>query len=271
MKDQKTILFPTDFSPRASKALDQAIDFAKKFNYKMLIYHVYHRPITTEGTSTTLLRQVEGKAEKNLHDLEKKHPTLKDITFKCRKELGISVENIVETATKENVDLIIMATKGAKGLGELWGTKTAKIIKSVNIPVLVIPDNSSISGIKKVGLACDYSMKTDYAQLSFLIEVAKKLKLDIDVITLNRDEKMMTPGELKNRELMKAQLKKKGTSFSFTFNNNIEEGIIQYSTQNDIGLIAVLPKSYSYIRSIFHESLTEKMIFHSPLPLLVLK
>ena len=71
MKDQKTILFPTDFSPRASKALDQAIDFAKKFNYKMLVYHVYHRPINTEGTSTTLLRQIEGKAEKNLHDLEK--------------------------------------------------------------------------------------------------------------------------------------------------------------------------------------------------------
>lgn len=271
MKDQKTILFPTDFSPRADRALDEAISFAKKFDYKLLIYHVYHRPIVTEGTSSTLLRQVEGKADKNLNDLEKKHPALKTITYKAWKELGISIDSIVETAKKEEAELIIMATKGAKGFGELWGTKTAKIIKSVSIPVLVIPDNSSIKDIKKVGLACDYSMKTDYEQLSFLIDIGKKLKLDIDVITLNRDEKTMTPGELKNRELMKAQLKKKGTSFSFTFNNNIEDGIIEYSKQHGIGLIAVLPKSYSYIRSIFHESLTEKMIFHSPLPLLVLK
>ncbi len=271
MKDKKTLLFPTDFSPRASKALDQAIDFAQQFDYKLLIYHVYHRPIVTEGTSTTLLRQVEGKAEKNFQNLEKKHPNLKNVSYKCRKELGISIDSIVSTAKKEEAELIIMATKGAKGFGELWGTKTAKIIKSVSIPVLVIPDNSSISGIEKVGLACDYSMKTDYDQLSFLIKIAKKLKLDVDVITLNRDEKTMTPGELKNRELMKSQFKKKGTSFSFTFNNNIEEGIIKYCTQNDIGLIAILPKSYSYIRSIFHESLTEKMLFHSPLPLLVLK
>ncbi len=271
MTDHKTLLFPTDFSPRAGKALDQAIDFAQKFDYKMLIYHVYHRPIDEEGANADLLRQVEGKAEKHFKELTQKHPDLKHVTYHTRKELGISIDCIVETAEKEDVDLIIMATKGAKGIGELWGTKTAKIIKSVQVPVLVIPDNSSISGIKKVGLACDYSMKTDYEQLSFLIGIAKKLKLDLDVITLNRDEKTMTPGELKNRELMRGQFKKKGTSFSFTFNNNIEEGIIEYCSQHDIGLIAVLPKSYSYIRSLFHESLTEKMIFHSPLPLLVLK
>ena len=129
MKDQKTILFPTDFSPRADRALDEAISFAKKFDYKLLIYHVYHRPIVTEGTSSTLLRQVEGKADKNLNDLEKKHPALKTITYKAWKELGISIDSIVETAKKEEAELIIMATKGAKGFGELWGTKTAKIIK----------------------------------------------------------------------------------------------------------------------------------------------
>ncbi len=271
MNDKKTILFPTDFSPRANSILDQAIDFAEEFDYKLLIFHVYHRPITEGGTSTDLLRQIERAAEMNFKELEKTKTKLKNIAYSFRKELGISIGNIVDTAKKEEVDLIIMATKGAKGFGELWGTKTAKIIKSVSVPVLVIPDNASIQHIKKAGLACDYSEKTDYKQLKLLIELAEKLKLDIDVITLNRDEKTMTREEISHRELIKNHFEKVETSFNFTFSDNVEDGIIDYSTKNDIGLITILPKSYNYISSLFHDSLTEKMVFHSPLPLLVLK
>ena len=37
----QTILFPTDFSDRSKKALQQAICFVKGSSMKLIIYHVY--------------------------------------------------------------------------------------------------------------------------------------------------------------------------------------------------------------------------------------
>ena len=61
------------------------------------------------------------------------------------------------------------------------------------------------------------------------------------------------------------------TTFNFTFHDKIDKGIIEYSKSNGIGLIAIVPKSYGFIEQLFHESLTEKMVFKSPIPLLILK
>jgi hypothetical protein len=139
------------------------------------------------------------------------------------------------------------------------------------VPVLVLPDKTTLQGITKVGLICDYSREVDYHTLEFLLALAKVLNLHIDVITLNRSEKIMTDHEMAYRKLVLKKLESITTTFSFKFNEIIHDGIIDYATANDIGLIAIMPKSYSFIERLFHESLTEKMTFNSPIPLLVLK
>lgn len=269
----KTILFPTDFSERASNALNQALVFIQNFDAKIIIYHAYHRPAYYSGGKEQLdqkLDEVKSSIDLKFKQLLKNNEALKETKYEFRKALGVSVESIVELSKKE-IDLIIMATKGTDGLGELWGTKTAKIIKSVEVPVLVIPDNTSLTGIKKMGLACDYSQYTEYETLDFLLEVTERLKLDVDTITLNRSEKVMTNKEKDYKKLVREKLETVPATFNFTFHNNVDEGIINYAKANDIGLIAMLPKSYSFMESLFHESLTEQMTFHSPIPLLVLK
>jgi hypothetical protein len=139
------------------------------------------------------------------------------------------------------------------------------------LPVIVLPDKTTLQGISKVGLICDYSREVDYNTLDFLLVLAKVMNLEIEVITLNRSEKVMTDHELAYRQLVRKKLETVTTNFSFKFNGSIHDGIIDYSIANGIGLIAIMPKSYSFIEQLFHESLTEKMTFKSPIPLLVLK
>ena len=270
----KTILFPTDFSDRANKALRQTICFAKPLKAKIIIYHAYHRPTVPGGTPEQLLKDLhefEKHLDLNFKDLLRENKSLNEMKYEFRKELGVSVENIVKVSQEEPIDLIMLATKGAKGFDELWGTKTAKIIKGVEVPVLVIPDNTTLDAISKVGIVCDYSKETHYDSLDFLMGFMDEMKLKADVITLNRSNKIMTKEELAYRQLVRKKLESVPTTFHFSFNGHVDDGIIKYALENDIGMVAILPKSYSFIESLFHESLTRQMAFHCPVPLLVLK
>jgi nucleotide-binding universal stress UspA family protein len=260
----KTILFPTDFSERANKALAEALSIISRFDAKLIIFHVYHRPENN-------LLALEGKIDLQFKKLLEDNNWLSNVKHEFHKELGISTEIIPKYANDIKADLIIMATKGANGFDELWGTKTAAIVKKVKVPILVIPDHTSLKDIGKCGLVCDYSKETNYHALDFLITFLEDQRLDTEIITLNRREKIMTHEEKGNRMLVRKKLESVPAAFNFTFHNNVDKGIIDYCQSNGIGLIAILPKSYSFIRQLFHESLTEKMIFRSPIPLLILK
>ncbi len=270
----KTILFPTDFSERSHQALDQAITCAEKFGMKLLIYHAYTRPVTEWNTGQSLTRSLqalERRIDATFDKLPDQHKKLSSVPYEFRKGIGLLDEEIISTAQEEDISLIIMATKGAKGFGELWGTKTGLIVKGVSVPVLVLPDHTSLEAVEKVGLVCDYSKEANYHTLDFLLELVKALELTVDVITLNRDQKTLTSQELAYQQLVRKKLEDTSPTFHSTFNSQVEEGIMDYSAANGIGLIAILPKSHGFIEGLFRESLTKKMTFHSATPLLVLK
>lgn len=270
MKTLKNILIPTDFSGRAGNALEQAIHLADRMGGRLLILHVYHRLIAEEDYEDRP-DQLEKSIDRKFAKLLKEHPGLNRVPHEFRKERGLSLDNIVETVQNEAIDLLVMATKGAKGFDEIWGTKTAKIIKRVDVPVFVIPDKTSLKRLKKVGLASDYSTSTVNREIQFLISLAKEMELTVDVITLNRDAKNMIRQELDNREVILKKLEEVKLDFHFTYHHSVEEGLVEYSLAHKVDLITILPKSYSFIERLFNESLTEKMTFHSPIPLLILK
>ena len=269
----KRILFPTDFTDASIRALKEALIFNRSLGYELLIFHAYSRPVREKKLDFNIdqqLEKLEESIEKQFDKLLKKLPELKEFNYRFKKQLGYSIDLIVEQIKLEQVGLIVMNTGGASGFGEIWGTKTAKIIKMVDIPVLVVPTSTSLSGLKKLGLACDFSKNTEYPKLSFLVDLAEKQNLPIDIITLNRQEKTMTDEELSNRDNVLSILKDVQAQVSFTHHDDVRQGLVDYCMAQDIDMLVIVPKSYSYIERAFHDSLTTSMAFNSPLPLLVL-
>ena len=269
MKKQQTILVPTDFSERAKNAIDQAIHVASRIDARIIIYHVYHRP-TMERAQKVSLENLKKKIDRNFDKLSGSFPDLKKIPCEFRKELGLTVEKITDLVNKDGIDMLIMATKGASGFNEVWGTKTAKIIKQIKTPVFVIPDNTSLKDMNKIALACDYSLKTDENAIGLLTDLAEKLDFEIDVVTLNREEKTMTKKEHENRDHLVRQMGNDHSNFKFTQHAEVDKGIMAYAKANNIDAVVLFPKNYSFIEQMFHESLTEKMVFNSPIPLIVI-
>lgn len=265
------ILFPTDFSKQSIQALKETVKLNQQLNEELVILHAYSRPYAEGFDQKGNLDQMEGDVKRNFQKLNKEIPELNAQNHSFKQVLGDIIDAVVYYVNNESIDLIVMSTKGAVGIGELFGTKTAKIIKSVNVPVIVVPKDASLMPISKLGLACDYSLETPAKKLKVLNQLAEALKFEMDLITLNRDEKTMTANEQNNRKSLEDAIVKIAHTSHFEKSSNVEWGLIKYAKSNELNMIAVIPKSYNFIERIFHESLTKEMAFHSPMPVLVLQ
>ncbi|MCG6877788.1 MAG: universal stress protein [Deltaproteobacteria bacterium] len=141
----KKILWPTDFSPNAEKALDYVTSFGEKYQTEVHVLYViedlgHHAPWYGEFDQSHIekIQKWEREtAEKRLGDICEKYLQGCPLFIK-HVALGDPAEEILKTADKENVDMIIMASHGRKGSFG-FGSVSEKVVKNAPIPVVTIP------------------------------------------------------------------------------------------------------------------------------------
>jgi nucleotide-binding universal stress UspA family protein len=155
----KKILFPTDFSANADKALAHAIRLAEFDKGEVIVQHVVGDYFEKHSHWATLF---------DLHELQKYmdcyvEARMKDglpkETGKVRVRTVISkgkpAEEIAALATSEVVDLVVM--------GSAKGVVTNKVIRMTNRPVLAISANqpdtkeAGLQKVTKILVATDFS------------------------------------------------------------------------------------------------------------------
>lgn len=150
------ILVPFDGSEHSTKALEKAIQIAKKFEAKITLIHVYSvyvQPIllpepTTVGVSTVPLltaTEVSKVAEtarrvgnRILADGEQRAKSEKVQVERMLVE-GHAVEEIVRVAKEGNFDLIVVGARGLSKIKQmLLGSVSDGVIHHVTCPVLLV-------------------------------------------------------------------------------------------------------------------------------------
>src|ERR1700692_3481478 len=133
----KHILVAVDGSTYSQQALPTTIEIARKFNSDVLVDHVSEhargRAVVYSVESPADATRLVGKAVKLVRDAGitvKGH--LSDVAT------GHVAKAIVETATANNIDLIVMGSRGLSDVqGLLLGSVTHKVIQMAQVPVLV--------------------------------------------------------------------------------------------------------------------------------------
>ena len=140
----RRILFPTDFSEPAEYAWSYALTFAQEFGAEVHLLHVIAPPprlteayavdynpekmvgsLSTEADAT-LDRQIEAAKSRGL-------------VFRREVRVGVDFREIIDYATKHDIDLIAMATHGRSGLAHvLLGSVAEKVVRKAPCPVLTI-------------------------------------------------------------------------------------------------------------------------------------
>ncbi len=276
----KKLLVPTDFSEQSEYALRVAAQIAKQINGELIVTHMM-------GLHNTLINTTDNRsAEQALFQLKLSQQKFK--TFLDKNYLsGIKVTDTVENQTvfsgintivkKHDIDLVVMGSHGTTGLIEdiFVGSNTEKVVRTSEVPVLVIKKDRVNFKINKVVFACDFKPENVDAYKNAM-QLFRLFDATIHLIYVN------LPQNFKSTLQMKAMvddfLKAAGdqetiSSEDIVYYNDFsaEEGIFNFSKQVDADLIAIPTHGRKGLAHFFAGSITEDIANHLELPVMTFK
>ncbi|MDQ3190753.1 MAG: universal stress protein [Bacteroidota bacterium] len=270
----KNILCPTDFSENANNALDYALELALLTSSKIILLNAYQMPYNRADMMVSVMDILKEDSEAGLKltmERIKKTPRYSTVEISTKSRIGDVVSLSSDLIKENDIDLIVMGTKGASGLIEsIIGSNTASVIKSVECPVLAVPARAVYSLPKKVGFAYDMKEIDNTKDLRFLSEIVNSIKAQLQIYTVI--------AEFENQIVEKSQLQLKlndyfrniKTEIFFAVKGDIIEGIRELVDANNPDWTVMIAKKYTLFESLFHTSMTKTMVFQTDKPLLVL-
>jgi len=271
----KTILFPTDFSPVAGNALRFAFLLAERLEARIELLHVYHyHLIDTDLMPNPVLQAMEREQLTAAMDYFQSYARqlrgsmAQEVPVAFHIEQGFAVEEIVAKAEQLDPDLIVMGTTGASNLMEdVFGSTTSSVMQQVNCPVLAVPKRASYQAIRRIALATDLR-QSEPQQVSHLIEWARLLKAElhrVHVAPVDRQEDLMAPLPSQSNHAFEQ------IPLHVLHHDQVLEGLDEFTRQQQIDLIALIPHKRSFWEQWWHPSLTRRMLLHAHTPILAVK
>jgi len=140
----KKILVPTDFSELSKIALPYAVDLARKYGAKIIIFHSFD-----EDLLTPIVYETGWDAEKYFAKLQTDFDAAVEQFLEGIDIEGIEIEShlvsgkpfveILKFVKEQGIDLIVMSTHGRSGLTHaLLGSVTEKVVRKSPCPVMVV-------------------------------------------------------------------------------------------------------------------------------------
>jgi len=141
----KTILAPLDGSKRAEKILPYVEALAQKFGATLVLMQVVD-PAVTEAAPYDIVPNYDPEQAARLMDEAKDYLNKlkeqfqsKGIETKTVFESGSIVLSIIDVATREQADLIAIASHGRTGLARVfYGSVAAGLLNRTDWPLLII-------------------------------------------------------------------------------------------------------------------------------------
>ena len=142
MDEIKKILVATDGSKFTKEAVKKAISLAKMLDAELIGLYVVDIspivPMTLDESSFPMVGYLRDEGDGILKELGKKAEAA-GVRVKLLKKEGIPADEIIESARKEDVDLIVVGTLGRSALEKLLlGSVAEKVIRHAPCPVLVV-------------------------------------------------------------------------------------------------------------------------------------
>jgi len=276
----KKILVPVDFSKHSEYALNVASSIAKQHNAEIIVVHML-------GLSEAIINKdesVEGmQAMYYMKLAQKRFDEFLDKDYLK----GIKVTEIVhdyrvfselnDVARDNHADFIVMGSHGSSGLSEVFvGSNTEKVVRTSDIPVLVIKKPIKDFQFNNVVLACEFE-KENIPSYKKAMKLFALFNAKVHLLYVNLPAERFRSTE---------QIEEKVRDFLFQADNgnldnlnkvvyrdnySIEEGIFSYCNKIKADIIAVPTHGRQGLAHFFFGSVGEDLANHSDIPVLTLK
>ncbi len=277
---KKRILIPTDFSKNAFNAIKYAIELYKREYCEFFILHSYYLPgyskdnLLVPEPSEKKLIEVKERSEKNIEKLKVKVQfndgnTNHKIHF--LNEFGPFYDVLKKTIEKEDIELIIMATRGeTDDKNVILGSNAVKTMeKNRNCPVFAIPGNVMFKDPNEIVFPTSFKTHYKEKELATLIEISRLTNAPIRILHVQKG-KELSKEQLENKTLLDRILDSTTFTHHELYNVDLQEGVRCFVQSRESEMIAFVNKKHNFFESIFSNPMVKELGMHTNVPLLAM-
>lgn len=274
----KKILFPTDFSDVSKNAFIYALKLADAVQAEIITLHVYAMDSPAFLDVSLYLQEIyEYEELSEFENYKDEVPLLRNIAI--ANDLGhIPISNVLmqgnlvtevlKLSKDENIDFIVLGTKGATHLRHIFlGTTLTKIMEESKTTVLGVPENCEYKPIHKIVFTTKYHFEDIHA-LKKVHDLSRVLIAHIDCLHIKPPHKV-------HNDDFEADFKNVFNNADITFHSvlsdDVEGAILNFIQQNNINMMAVHIKHKGFFEKLFQVSLSKKLAVTINIPLLSVK
>ncbi|CAH8282969.1 nucleotide-binding universal stress UspA family protein [Mariniflexile fucanivorans] len=272
----KKILVPTDFSTQAENALKVAAQLAKKHHCELYLLHILEVPVHTVDALSTYNDLPEAMffmklAQKRFEELKAKD-YLKGLVVHEHVEFQEIFKGVFHVCKNNHVDLIVMGSNGANGLKEiLIGSNTEKVVRTSEIPVLVIKKEHTVFKTKRFVFASDFKEESKPAIVK-AIAFAKILGSKMHLLMVNTPNHFITSSDAQKRvQNFIKDIEMPNYSINIYNDVTIETGIMNFSQSIEANLVGMSTHGRQGLSHFFNGSISEDLVNHAKRPVITFK
>lgn len=277
----KKILVPTDFSANAMKAAIYSAEIARRTGAIVYLLHVIEpvtyrirRPYPLHERLEYEIEDARMRALQTVKDALSE--TSRDVCIETAVTKGFATKAIVEYSEHLKADIVVMGTKGATGLKEIFvGSVAASVIAGSKIPVLAVPEEYIAEMPANILFATNH-FEENNDLLNCIVGLAKLFTATIYVAIFIDTDSADASQYLYNTRQLNHYLDFLQKAYpEVAFKGELLEGRVfedtlnDYEKKQDVDIVAMITYPKSFWEKKVNKSMSKKLAFHSSIPLLV--
>lgn len=274
----KKILVPIDFSIQAEYAAKVAVSIAKLTNSKIYLLHMLELPTgvidpasfgSSSNTPTTLL--FLKRAYKKFEEF-KKRSFFEGVKMEDSVLFHKAYDGIIDESKKNDIDLIVMGSKGTSGLEEmLVGSNTEKVVRNSDIPVLVIKEDIKNFKIENIVFASNFKINARKA-FQKILDFTSIFNAKIHLLKINTIHNFETTK--KSSDAIRSFINDFDLD-NYTLNIyndvSVELGVLNFAKTIGADMILLNTHGRRGLAHLFTGSISEDLANHAKLPVITFK
>ena len=273
----KNILLLTDFSENSINAIRYALQLFEKDVCKFYVLHVQSSSSYTsddlisvgnESIYNAIVKKSKLQLTKIVKKLENEFHN-KNFQYQIIVDYDSMTDSVNQIVNSKNIELLVMGTNGTTGAKEVvFGSNTINVIRKVNCPSLVIPENFEFKKPDEVLLPLDLFDSLSSKGFINVLEFVNRFSKTLHMLRI-KPQNEASKEEGKDWEHIDYLLKDMAYKYHIVSNIPMDYAVSCYSQTNNIDLITLLVQKESIFERFFIGSPTTQISNIIKVPLLI--
>lgn len=269
-----TLLIPTDFSPVADNALRYGIAMAGAYNLDLTLYHVVQftppnlAHVVYVDDTPQMTKEAEQKMQEKMAALQTEYP---EIRFHTRVDTGFLIESLKTVCEEIQPVAVIMGLTGeGTVVDKIIGSNAILAMQNLKNPLLIVPKKCEFKPVANICFASDLRKVANSTPAVAIRVFAKLFGATLHVLNIDNANRASDPAVAAELGHLRDMFSDTPHAFHFLEQADVQDAIQDFIQKENMDLLILLPKKYSWFESLFHKSQSKEMAYHSHVPMLTL-